>query len=165
MLKHSVLFIVLLCHSFIVSIDSCSCVAEVPLEKQFFEATHVFIGKVLHIEFDKKQFEHQVTFKVEKIFKGLIPSDHRLIARTALNSAACGVSFRTDEQWQVWTYGIHDNPRVSLCSPSTKHVNENIGFLNRYASSASNCRQTLTILIISILVLFNYHFFFVSSHI
>ncbi|CAF1141827.1 unnamed protein product [Adineta ricciae] len=154
--RHILFIFILFSQSFIASVDGCSCFAEISLQKYLAEATHVFIGTVTHIEFVQEQLEHRITFQVEKVFKGVIPSDRRLIAKTALDSASCGVSMRVGEKWQVWTYGESDNPSVSLCSPTTKDTSQNINFLNRYASSASSCRQIIAILILPILVLINY---------
>ena len=111
--RHILFIIDLYSQTFIASVDGCSCFAEISLQKYLAEATHVFIGTVTHIEFVQEQLEHRITFQVEKVVKGVIPSDRRLIAKTALDSASCGVSMRIGEKWQVWTYGESDTPRVS----------------------------------------------------
>ncbi|UJR11948.1 hypothetical protein I4U23_016126 [Adineta vaga] len=169
MLKHTVFFIILFSHGFIELINSCSCVGDIPLEKSFADATHVFIGKAIRTAPGTTRNEYRITFLLDKVFKGLIPSNGRIIASTPYESAACGVSIRAGENWQVWATGSDDALQISSCSKTTNETTRNIDFLNKYASprspsnlhvsSTSRCQNSLIITITSFFVLIGYHLF------
>ncbi|CAF1285315.1 unnamed protein product [Adineta ricciae] len=168
-LRYTVFFIILFSSGCVELINSCSCASDITLEKSFADATVVFTGKAVRTKPGSTKDDYQITFEVDRVFKGSVPPNGRVIVSTPYESAACGVPISAGQNWQVWTKGTDDSLKVSACGRSTNEATRDLNFLNQHyiprssanlqSSSTYRCQYSLIITIASFFVFLGYHSF------
>lgn len=74
----------------------------------------VFTGKVVKIERNESNYQLAVTFEIERYWKGV--EEEKVVIYTALNSAACGVSYNEGEKHFVIAHRSGGKLFTTLCS-------------------------------------------------
>ncbi|CAF1244155.1 unnamed protein product [Adineta ricciae] len=167
--RYTVFFIILFSSGCIELINSCSCASDITLEKSFAAATHVFTGKAIRTKPGSTKDDYQITFEVDKLFKGSVPPNGHIIVSTPYESAACGVPISAGQNWQVWTTGTDGSLKVLACGRSTSETTRDMNFLNQHyiprsaanlhSSSTYRCQYSLIITIVSSFVFLEYRLF------
>lgn len=97
---------------------ACSCLPNKKITKSEVEnSTDVFIGKVVSIDTLPSRTQLVVKFKVNKTYKGA--EDKFVEVRTAIHSAACGVSVEVGEKWYVFAKESKGKININSCG---RHV-------------------------------------------
>ena len=102
------------------NVYACSC-SEVKTEKKVsykrwlkeFDGA-VFTGRVVMIEKIAARYELKVTFEVERFWKGV--ETPKMIIYTAIDGAACGVTYVEGENYLVIANRSGDKLYTDLCS-------------------------------------------------
>jgi hypothetical protein len=107
-----------------VCVYACSCMAPGPPRASLQSAVSVFAGKVTSVKAAEPAGRTissadpvRVTFEVSRVWKGA--KTPTIVAETARDSASCGVSFSTGEEYLVYADGKSAALQVSLCSRTT----------------------------------------------
>lgn len=94
---------------------ACECRRRNEFRREFERSKAVFVGEV--IEVDKSRPDAVVTFKVEKMWKGIKAA--RIAVRTDNRGKACGYVFSPGERYLVYAYdeGVL---RTSICTRTSE---------------------------------------------
>ena len=94
---------------------ACECDKRNGFEQEFDFSKAVFVGKV--VEIDEAKPDAFVTFRVEKIWKGV--KSKTIVVRTNNQGKACGYRFNRGESYLVYA---HDDGalRTSICTRTTE---------------------------------------------
>lgn len=104
--------------------SACSCIQPGPPEVEMESSDAVFVGQVLAVEAAPQEGElksflvwNQVTFLLERVWKGL-PEAETAVVRTAAESAACGYEFEVGETYLVYAYAAEEGGELTtnLCT-------------------------------------------------
>ncbi len=121
MLKRSVLFLVLTCGIFTVTIACAGeCAAVPPVEESYAISSSVFVGKVMMVR--ERTRNVKVSFKVYKVFKGTL-DDVTVVLTSFANDMGQGYPFQIEEQYLVFTYLQDGRDYTRLCT-RTKPLSE-----------------------------------------
>ena len=146
-------FFILLSSYTFTSIIACSCIEGISPWEAFSKADQVFIGIAVNATESADQMVRKIVFYVEENFKGILPSNRLVSIYTHTQEAACGLQVQQRERWQIWAYRSYEPPNqleTSWCSKSTKKVLENIDFLRQQDSSASQQKQSFSMLTLAL---------------
>jgi hypothetical protein len=104
-----------------VCVYACSCIGSGTPGTSLRSAVSVFAGKVTSVKTAEPAGRSinsvRVTFEVSRVWKGA--KTPTIVAETARDSASCGVSFSTGEEYLVYADGKSAALQVSLCSRTT----------------------------------------------
>ncbi|NCU02406.1 MAG: hypothetical protein GXC73_00320 [Chitinophagaceae bacterium] len=99
----------------------CSCI---PLgeidDEQYNEYDAIFSGKVVSIK--KKQWTKEITFEIQRRFKG-IQKLSQITITTSAQEGTCGISPKVGERWLIFAYREKERFQTSLCT-RTKSMNK-----------------------------------------
>jgi len=90
---------------------ACECHKRNDFEQEFSFSKAVFVGKV--VEINKSKPDAIVTFKVEKMWKGV--KSETMVVRTNNQGKACGYIFSQGERYLVYAYD-EGMLRTSICT-------------------------------------------------
>lgn len=111
----SVLFI-----SISIILISCSCGEIKKLtEEGVKKSPNIFIGKIINIEIDSINYEIIATFLVSKKIKNIAKNDTIKII-TSSSGASCGLGFKINQKWYIFSYEYENSLYAGLCGRSVK---------------------------------------------
>lgn len=101
-----------------IGVWACSCLPKVQVTKAEVEnSSDIFIGEVISIDTIKGSTQLLVKLEVRKSYKGA--EDKFIEVRTAMSSAACGVSVNEGETWYVFAKESNGKININSCG---RHV-------------------------------------------
>lgn len=118
-------------------VNACSCILQTPQEA-FEQASAVFIGKVINIDFSDEMFNisgdlKNVTFEVLEIWKG--PNNETIVITTGMNEgiSSCTYPFENNEIYLVYAYEEENKLVTNICSRTKllSDAKEDIEYLRR----------------------------------
>ena len=92
---------------------ACDCIGPGTPNEELARSTAVFSGKVISINRSLSGYAYNVTFDVEKIWKGV--SEKNIVVSTSISGASCGFGFKEGEKYIVYANG-EKSLSAGLCS-------------------------------------------------
>jgi hypothetical protein len=112
-------FILILLSFWTINLFGCDCKTLNPISKEDYnKAACIFVGRVIKIEEDEKNYSKAITFEIIHRLKNT-EQINEITIWTALNSSACGLEVGSGENWYIFAHKDEDNKLIAgLCGRS-----------------------------------------------
>lgn len=99
----------------------CSCEPQGKIDdQQYSKYDAIFTGKIISIQ--KKQLIKEITFEIQKQFKGILKLS-KITITTSAQEGTCGISPKVGEEWLIYAYRDKEGFQTNLCT-RTKSMNK-----------------------------------------
>lgn len=98
---------------------ACSCIRSEFSKRDVNNAYYIVHGKVLGVEYDEKNRQNVIAFRVQKTIKGSAPKIIKI--RTAASGATCGLHVKKREKWLLFIYESGGQLGVGLCDKNVRY--------------------------------------------